>query len=667
MGLRSFIGRIKRHKKDDGDGDEADLENEYDQETLTSDSISALNDPTNAVGDDTDIVNGFGTQTNGDAWIPSMLPDSKPPVRMGEDPSSKEINVFGLDRAESVQERINRVKSGKMTDEEKQAYLRAALSSGSTPESRLPLRPPTSKADQDALERHTKPAPFPGDPIYRSIAGGKDSSSGTLSNDIVDRVGLDMQKRKRDYLDMVTDPHRFDVYRSAGLNLGRSASEDTDDYDEEQDPEINSETPKPIIDPLPSDLGERLGAAANAQEISRRKAEEEKRAKEKAKIESLNRRLGPNTPDSPAPAKDVSTGQGAEQEKMQELMKAQDDYWARKLASEREAAKERQMRMDEQQKFTFPGTISRSSSQRDAQQKKVSIESMEETVDDSAVSTNGENTAVDSDQASTFNPDESGLVDEDDSPPNGSARDRRFQPFSASDLNDVRNLKRPAYDGPKPRKRKTESNVDEQIRRLREMNSPLPNQAPVNGFPNRGVKQQRPVRFEPQRPVSASSSGTDRSSFNNLMKNSLNDSRDPAEKTRVLLNGFSGKTESSGNDADVKTENSSIPSAFEAASKRDKSKADGANPISMIFGGTTPKRPDDSSSKATDKSPDRSRKGPIRMQLPLGDDDDDDAVDTKANSGMSIAEAMKRTNAGGSSIDQDERSKKWGIDMSKFT
>jgi hypothetical protein len=54
------------------------------------------------------------------------------------------------------------------------------------------------------------------------------------------------------------------------------------------------------------------------------------------------------------------------------------------------------------------------------------------------------------------------------------------------------------------------------------------------------------------------------------------------------------------------------------------------------------------------------------MKLPLGDanGEDDDGVDVRTNKRMSIADAMKRTSS--STGSQSERSKKWGIDMSKF-
>ena len=724
MGLRSFIGRIKRKKDDD--------DNEYDDDDTTPNgseisnplddmggglTMDSLEREAGALGGEaSDGVNGSGSVTT-DAWKPSMRPDPRPPVRMGEDPSSKEIDVFSMDRAESVQERINRVKSGKMTDEEKEAYLRAALSSGSTPESRLPLRPPTSKAEQETLERHFKASPFPGDPIYRSIAGYKDTAPGTLPNELVDRVGLDMQKRKRDYLDMVTDPHRFDVYRSAASKTGQDqrgivSGSSLDDLIQgrRNDRHVDNDTlygesaeevaAKPAIDPLPADLGERLGAAAIAQEASRIQAEEESRKKEleerrRREVFNSNRvgggdisrqnaaaaRFQDKNKNRPVPAKQSHF----EQERMEELMKAQDDYWARKLVSERQAT-ERQLKL-ENQKFTLPtpppsrsrDTVSRAHIKL-SQPPPPPQESVTETPDQTVPTPQVDGG---SGPTNTFNPDESDLLNGEsgDTQLGGRTNDRSsVQPFSPSDLNDVRSLNRPpAYGAPPPRRPAKDNNVDDQIRRLRELNSPLPNRAPQKNFA-KGSRSQPPgpAPFEPQRPVTATSRPADRSSsFNNLMKNNLNDSRDPAAKTRTLLNGFSGKSDASESGEEPKENSpakSTIPASFTSDSAQDKSKAaEGLNPISMLFGATPPKRPNDNETKSEPKekpaqAPPPRRKGPIRMQLPLVDGEDDDSLDSGANPGMSIAEAMKRTNSGGGTkTDQGERSKKWGVDMSKFT
>lgn len=50
------------------------------------------------------------------------------------------------------------------------------------------------------------------------------------------------------------------------------------------------------------------------------------------------------------------------------------------------------------------------------------------------------------------------------------------------------------------------------------------------------------------------------------------------------------------------------------------------------------------------------------MELPLGDDEDEPAM----TEGMTIGEIMKRQKASGSGDDQDQRSKQWGVDMSRF-
>jgi hypothetical protein len=53
------------------------------------------------------------------------------------------------------------------------------------------------------------------------------------------------------------------------------------------------------------------------------------------------------------------------------------------------------------------------------------------------------------------------------------------------------------------------------------------------------------------------------------------------------------------------------------------------------------------------------------MQLPIDDYDDDDGLDVQANKGMSIKDAVARTELAVDN-DQDKRSKQWGIDMSRF-
>jgi hypothetical protein len=60
----------------------------------------------------------------------------------------------------------------------------------------------------------------------------------------------------------------------------------------------------------------------------------------------------------------------------------------------------------------------------------------------------------------------------------------------------------------------------------------------------------------------------------------------------------------------------------------------------------------------------------VRQQLPLGDDEDDD-FDAFASNGakkhLSIADALKAAGESGPSGNQEERSKMWGVDMSRIS
>mmetsp|Transcript_25824 Transcript_25824/g.71122 ORF Transcript_25824/g.71122 Transcript_25824/m.71122 type:complete len:732 (-) Transcript_25824:75-2270(-) len=678
MGLRSFIGKRIRRQRDEGDDDSEDDDFVAPLEAIENSLPNEVVEPsTNSLYEQSMTNSGKVEQT------PPMLPEPKQPVRMGENPTNKEINVFSLDRSESAQDRINRVKSGRMTDEEKAAFLSAALSTGGM---RPPLRPPSSTAEQEA--RQSKASPFPEDPIYRSLAGGKTmESSAKFSNDLVDRVGLDMQKRKRDYLAQVTDPHRFDRFRTTRNN---------------QNP---SEGTAPISQPLPSDLGERLAAAANAQEVSR-KAEEEKRRKqqeeEAARVAELNQcareeqiqrqaQLAAEYERKKKREKSLSsqeeaTLQRAQEERQRERMKAQEDFWARKLAEEKKA-QQRQAEEDARQKeqqFMFDAPPARPLNPQPKPQ--LPPPDKVEEVPSPVPAPTPEIKAMPSPQAAkpisnpsaakpAFNPDESNLVE-----PNVQSLERangapppRPQPsYSSDDLNDVKNLNRAPTSTGNASYRKTKDTivVDEQIRRLRALNSPLPSTPPQN---NEVSRARTSPSFDPQRPVSASSVRDRSSAFDNLLRNNLNDVRNPEAKTRDLLNGFSGRTtkkEPQGTIQETRpTPTSSPPAPKPEPMRRAEStttpRADNTF-VSRMFGGKP--KPTKEAAQTRESQPAPERKGPIRMQLPLGEDmdDEEEGIDSKANPGMSIAEAMKRTGEQGSG-NQEERSKKWGVDMSKFT
>lgn len=296
---------------------------------------------------------------------PSPAPEVRP-LRMGEDPSTKEVNVHRLDPLqESLQERINRVKSGQMTEEEKRAFLEAALTAGSTADSRKPLR---QESTDD--KKRMFASPFPSDSILRNFARGKPSEE--LESDLTN-------KKKKEYLDMVTNPDRFHAYKQATqASSDKGGVERLSGTDDRKTPiaDIRDMTlkttapspapaaPEPLpatsaSDPMPEDLGARLGAAAMAEESARKQAEaarrerEERQRQERAEYErqaaELARQRSMELARAEAEKEErrrreqetkiraEEEKKRAEKERLEQLMKAQEEYWNQKLAKEREA------------------------------------------------------------------------------------------------------------------------------------------------------------------------------------------------------------------------------------------------------------------------------------------------------------------------------------------
>ena len=81
-----------------------------------------------------------------------------------------------------------------------------------------------------------------------------------------------------------------------------------------------------------------------------------------------------------------------------------------------------------------------------------------------------------------------------------------------------------------------------------------------------------------------------------------------------------------------------------------------------LFGGAVKKQSPRDAPKplpSSEESDPPTRKDPIRMEIPTEGDDEERSTDIK--------EAIRKAKAASSSVDQNSRSKKWGIDMSRFT
>jgi hypothetical protein len=189
------------------------------------------------------------------------------PLRMGEtSPGSGVVDAARINEDESIQDKINRVKSGKMTEEEKRAFLATALSAGMSPESRKPLIEP--KRDAKSFSA----SPFPSDSILRNIVSGKVKQQTRDTDQASIRLDLNTDAKKKEYLDMVTDPDRFTrrIKPKAASNL---APPPMASFPPSWSPPRTQPVATGYVD---NNLGARLGAYAMEEEVRRREAEKQR-------------------------------------------------------------------------------------------------------------------------------------------------------------------------------------------------------------------------------------------------------------------------------------------------------------------------------------------------------------------------------------------------------
>jgi len=624
MGLRSFLGAGKRKKNDPSSNRQTKKKNSPKPTKQTA------KEPT-----------------------PESTTPKRGSLRMGEDKDSGELNVHALKREESIQDRLNRVKSGTMTEDEKRAFLQTALSGGSTAESRKPLRTPLASESE-----RLRASPFPADSIMRDIARGSKSE-------------IDSHRKKQEYLELVTRPDRFgrlgktgNSASSPGVGVSpvsgssrasfKTPVDDIKSLDSNAPAAINSVSPpenssfqfqpQPATAPgsgMPPDLGARLGAAAMANENLRQKQEKERqeeevrqeagrremarKAEEMARMrqeqmarqqEEIQRRKRQEEEEA---ARVKAELERQEQERLQELMKVQDDYWRKKLGKEKEAKMKRQQQ-----------------------------EEVEEKVAEVAASIDPEMDLLDT-------------VGE--TPEVDLAENQEIAAPSRLSLNDVQNMERIPKDNFETVR---DDELDEQLRRLKALNSPLP--APPAPQTTAAPISSSAAPFEPQR-RSTSSKGSFRPAMDSL-NSPLPAPPAPQTAAAPLSSSaapFDPQTRSTSSKGSFRPALGSLLAGINEA--RSPAKAVG-NEQQVSTRKSVPQPSIQQDSPPTSSiDPPPVAKGSIRMKLPLGDDEldeDEDGVDVRANKSMSIADAMKKSSNGGDQASQEERSKKWGIDMSRF-
>lgn len=196
------------------------------------------------------------------------------------------------------------------------------------------------------------------------------------------------------------------------------------------------------------------------------------------------------------------------------------------------------------------------------------------------------------------------------------------------------------------KKRAIDRQREEQLRRLKELNSPLPNPVDPASFMDTPIMRsnERPtglmpsIATPPPRVPSEPLSPTRSTGAPLFGKSAANDRKSTPVTPEPAMDEFEEDEEEVVETVEVK-ESARPP------------------PLSTFLGFNKPKAPARKASK---------KDGPIRMQLPLGEDEEE-GLDARENPGMSIKDALKKTDPEMASGDQGERSKKWGVDMSRFT
>lgn len=250
---------------------------------------------------------------------------------------------------ETVRDRVARVKSGAMTEDEKLAFLNNALTPRSAPAKRGPrIRQPIPEPGdaRKAKLKSQSTSALSGDSLMKRVLGNAKSNERNANRSPYssqDVVGNDSAKRQ--YLDMVTDPNRFASY--AAMNQPSDSQNNGDEDDNNTNPVIENLKSVSSIDEEDS-LANRLQSAAiikeqndaesKAQKDLERKAERDRIAEAQRQATFDIRRREDEKIQKAKAAKlkaelEVTTQKEAEANRQNAILAAQEDYWAKQLGN----------------------------------------------------------------------------------------------------------------------------------------------------------------------------------------------------------------------------------------------------------------------------------------------------------------------------------------------
>ena len=291
----------------------------------------------------------------------NLMPETKPKIKIPERKkktvarSAPSEPTSATTYGETVRDRINRVKSGHMTDEEKAAFLNSALTRTPPGSNGPPIRQEIPAANGSSRGASSSSAsPFPKDALWNTLSNGKSSSSSSSSSSgNAGRYGNtnltgDSDSAKREYLDMVTNPDRFKSYAAMGGYRSKTPQASNSSSKGDVVENLNM-LDTPSADDNEADLASRLESAAILKEkqdaeAKARKEEEERTLEAKLQEEQRRRseemrrveeeRLAAKRAEEEAKVKAEQDAKDAEAKRIADMQAAQDSYWAKKLEEE---------------------------------------------------------------------------------------------------------------------------------------------------------------------------------------------------------------------------------------------------------------------------------------------------------------------------------------------
>mmetsp|Transcript_4368 Transcript_4368/g.8397 ORF Transcript_4368/g.8397 Transcript_4368/m.8397 type:complete len:761 (+) Transcript_4368:76-2358(+) len=676
MGIRSIFGLGKKTKEDDEKDRsqppqdvKAALEAiKADLEAITKEEQSLVKD---ASDKDTQGNNMKPPPVEKKAGILNPLGRAR---QERSEPAPTSATTYG----ESVRDRIDRVKRGQMTEEEKAAFLRNALTRTPQGPKGPRIRQEIPSASGVTRNASSSASPARKDALWNTVIGNKSSSSSSRSSyggyKSVNLSGRD-DSAKREYLDMVTNPDRFKSYAAMGgyksSSTGNSEAIPNDVL--ENSNTVYSEAP---IDSQGQGLASRLESAAIMKEKfdaeARIRKEEEEQAYRAKVLEEQQRRdeeirtreeqkIAAKRAEKERQQREQEERREAEKKRLADLQAAQDAYWTKKLEEERKrtgnsmSAEEKAM-MEEKRRQEAAARIAASARQA---AKQAEIEKLRE------------------EERARENPHEGEILKEAaEDELHERERNADIMEKSAAFVSRTVPQQRPndvSSDAFLKEQEKKKAALDDFLKQQNERLASLSSPLPFLGKKTSKFESKSPSKSEGVIPslnltdLTRRNNGNDSQGTNSDMNLESKTSRSTNDTSRLSLADLTmAKRSENGSTPQESTTDEpqiKIPSLAEMTMLK-KTQNDGVPP-------STPTR------RPAPANPSSSSR-PIRQSIPMSnDDDEDDDFFTYSrnggNSGMSIKEIMSRQSGNSSDSSSTsksdaakQQSKMWGIDIDKF-